>query len=336
MTKPRILATKSLDRAIESLFSERFEFHIAKDASIESIAEAAQRLDPQGMVVRDDLPDTIAELAPSLVHIARHGSGVDVIPVKACSDAGICISRVPGGNAVSVAEWCLSQILSLLHRLPDIVEASRNEGWSIARKRFTGAAVDLAEKKVLILGFGAIAQHLSHMLCIGLRAKVTIACRRPEAFKAEHASLEFISMSEALAALPQTEVLVPCIALSASTEGLVSQSWFDALPARAIVVNASRGEVLDEQAMCKALVEGRLAGAAIDVVASRSLASDSPLWQTPRLVITPHLAGHTADAHQRNGMSCLEALTESLLLNQCPKHAINPEVWPQALERMRN
>lgn len=92
MTKPRILATKSLDRAIESLFLERFDFHIAKDASIESIAEAAQRLDPQGMVVRDDLPDTIAELAPSLVHIARHGSGVDVIPVKACSDAGICNS----------------------------------------------------------------------------------------------------------------------------------------------------------------------------------------------------------------------------------------------------
>ena len=82
MTKPRILATKSLDRAIESLFLERFDFRIAKDASIESIAEAAQRLDPQGMVVRDDLPDTIAELAPSLVHIARHGSGVDVIPVS--------------------------------------------------------------------------------------------------------------------------------------------------------------------------------------------------------------------------------------------------------------
>lgn len=332
--KPRVLATKSLDAEIEGLFRDRFDFHIAEDSSVASIAKAARRLDPQGMVVRDDLPEEIAELAPSLVHIARHGSGVDVIPVQACHEAGICVSRVPGGNAVSVAEWCLSQVLSLLHRLPEIIAATRREGWFPARKRFTGAAVDLAGKKVLILGYGAIAQHLSHMLSIGLRARVTIACRRPDAWRAAQTSLEFIELSQAQTALPDTEVLIPCLALSSATAGLINQQWFQALPARAIVVNASRGEIIDESALCEALIEQRLAGAAIDVVASRSLTEDAALWQVPQLIITPHLAGHTADAHRRNGAACLEALSESLLRGECPQSAINPEVWPKALRRL--
>lgn len=332
--KPRVLATKSLDAEIEQLFRDRFDFHIAGDSSVASIAEAVRQVNPQGMVVRDDLPEAIAELAPSLVHIARHGSGVDVIPVQACHEAGICISRVPGGNAVSVAEWCLSQVLSLLHRIPEITHATRRDGWALARKRFTGAAVDLAGKKVLILGYGAIAQALSHMLSIGLHAQVTVACRRPDAFRAAQTSLRFIALSQAQAALPDTEVLIPCLALSAATAGLINHQWFEALPARAVFVNASRGEIINESALCKALIEQRLAGAAIDVVASRSLGENAALWQVPQLIITPHLAGHTADAHRRNGAACLEALSESLLRGQCPQAAINPEVWPQAVRRL--
>ncbi|NBQ78402.1 MAG: hypothetical protein EBT99_07110 [Betaproteobacteria bacterium] len=306
--KPRVLATKSLDAEIEQLFRDRFDFHIAGDSSVASIAEAVRQVNPQGMVVRDDLPEAIAELAPSLVHIARHGSGVDVIPVQACHEAGICISRVPGGNAVSVAEWCLSQVLSLLHRIPEITHATRRDGW--------------------------IAQALSHMLSIGLHAQVTVACRRPDAFRAEQTSLRFIALSQAQAALPDTEVLIPCLALSAATAGLINHQWFEALPARAVFVNASRGEIINESALCKALIEQRLAGAAIDVVASRSLGENAALWQVPQLIITPHLAGHTADAHRRNGAACLEALSESLLRGQCPQAAINPEVWPQAVRRL--
>ena len=335
MPKARVLATKALDPDIERLFCEQFDFQIASDPSIESITQALYAFRPQGLVVRDDLPEDLPQMAPGLIHIARHGSGVDVIPVAACTQAGICISRVPGGNARSVAEWCLAQTLALLHRIHEIVQSAKSMGWSLTRSRYTGQATDLTKKKVLLLGFGAIAQDLSRMLCLGLGAELTVACRRPETIRPESYGLDqqsvgFIHLDHAYHHLGQTDVLIPCLSLNEATRGIVNADWFKALPPHAIIVNASRGEIVDESAMCEALRRGSIAAAAIDVVSKRSLPIDDPLWTVPRLFITPHLAGHTADAHQRNSSACLQAVTEALILDQCPKEAINPEVWARA------
>jgi D-3-phosphoglycerate dehydrogenase len=131
----------------------------------------------------------------------------------------------------------------------------------------------------------------------------------------------------------QADVLVPCVPLTDQTRGLISAEVIATMKPGALFVNASRGEVVDEAALIAALRGGHLGGAALDVITDRQGRQGTGLPDLPNLVVTPHLAGHTADAAERNGRSVIEALEAVLLDGQRPRHLVNASAWVPMLAR---
>jgi len=326
-SRPRVLSTRPLGPAIAATLAERFELRVSPAPHAEVIARALAAFDPHAVIVRDDLPAETCVLAPSLLHLARHGVGLDVIPMAACAQHGVTVSNVPGGNATSVAEWCVAQILALLHSLPQIGASMRSQGWTATRAAFSGRAHDLAGRQVGLIGCGAIGSALATMLHAGLGARVSAHTRSPSRLPA------FVVAQDFAQCVAQADVLVPCVPLTDQTRGLISAEAIATMKPGALFVNASRGEVVDEAALIAALRSGQLGGAALDVIIDRQGRQGTGLPDLPNLVVTPHLAGHTADAAERNGRSVIEALEAVLLGGQRPRHLVNESAWAPMLAR---
>ncbi|MBP6813582.1 MAG: hypothetical protein KA169_01750, partial [Burkholderiaceae bacterium] len=177
--RPRVLITKRLTEPVERALAGRFEILNSPGHDPVSIGQAASGFDPHALVVRDDLPEDICERAPSLLHVARHGVGLDVIPMAQCARHQVTVSNVPGGNAISVAEWCVAQMLALAHSLPQIGASMRERGWGATRTAFSGRAHDLSGRQVGLIGCGAIGSALARMLHFGFGVRVTAFVRSP-------------------------------------------------------------------------------------------------------------------------------------------------------------
>lgn len=327
MSRPRVLVTKRLIEPVDRALAERFEVLNSPASDPTSIEQAAMGFAPHAIVVRDDLPETLCARVPSLLHIARHGVGLDVIPMAECERHAITVSNVPGGNAISVAEWCVAQMLALAHALPAIGASMRTQGWARTRMAFSGKAHDLSGRRVGLIGCGAIGTALARMLHHGFGVRVCAHTRTPSSLP------DFVHAVDLDTCWRESDVIVPCVPLTPQTRGLVSAQAIARMKPTAFVINASRGEVIDEAALLEALAQGRLAGAALDVVAQRHWGDDSPPPDRPNLVITPHLAGHTEDAAHHNGASVIEALEAVLLHARPPRHLVNPRAWEPMLAR---
>ncbi len=323
MTKRRILVTGELPAATRAALERRGAVTIAPDASADTLRRAAR--DADVLVVRHRLPEDLFEAAPQLLGVVRHGAGGDFIPVGAATARGILVANVPGANAGAVAEYCVMQILNLL-RSPQRAEALMREvGWDKARGA-TPNGRELRGLPVGILGYGAIGSRLAHILSFGFQAQVKVWMRRPERLPAWAAPLPIERL------LAESDIIVPCVPHAAETHHLLSADRIAQMKPSTLVVNASRGAVIDEAALLSALREGRLAGAALDVFEAASPQPGEPLLRTGNLLVTPHMAGNTREAHSRIGIECTAEIIR-ILDGERPRNLVNPEAWGRHLAR---
>ena len=321
-----VVSTRALASDVTARARALFDFRVAPDPGEASLRALLH--DAHAVIARDDLPDDLCAIAPRLIIVARHGVGLDVVPLTACSAHGVLVSNVPGGNARSVAEFAVMRMLMLARHQPGVDAALREEGWEAARRQYSGRALDLHGRRAGILGYGAIAAALAPILHFGFGMEVQVCTREPARLPSWAAAVT----KEALARTCQ--FVLPCVALNAQTQGLVDAAFLKAMRRDAWLINVSRGEIIDQDALVERLRGGHLAGAALDVVRERRLAPDHPLLSLPNVLISPHLAGHTADANLRNGMSALDSLESMLLRGEMPPLAVNAEqAWPAAHAR---
>ncbi|OZI53541.1 NAD(P)-dependent oxidoreductase [Bordetella genomosp. 5] len=317
----RALAPEAMTRA-----RALFDFRVALDPGEASLRVALR--DAHAVIARDDLPEDLCTLAPRLIMVARHGVGLDVVPLAACSEHGVLVSNVPGGNARSVAEFAVMRMLMLAREQSRIDAAMHEAGWDETRSRYSGRALELYGRRAGILGYGAIAAALAPMLHFGFGMEVYVSTRDPARLPA------WVRPASPEALAQACQFVLPCVALNAQTRGLVDAAFLAAMRRDAWLVNVSRGEVIDQDALVERLRGGHLAGAALDVVRERRLDADHPLLKLPGVLVSPHLAGHTADANLRNGMSALDSLESVLLRGESPPLAVNAEqAWPAAHAR---
>ncbi len=214
-----------------------------------------------------------------------HSAGADRQVYLDLIARGVILTTSSGASASLVAQTALTGLLSLSRRFPQLAAAQRAHIWAPFFK--TGLPPDLEGQTVMIVGWGPIGQKLGTWLgALGLNI---IVVRQSAEARVEGARV--ISFAEFNATLPQTDWLVLACPLTAQTTNLVSAKALALIKSSAHIINISRGAVIDEPAMIDALKNDRLAGAYLDVFAQEPLAADSPLWDLPNVIATPHTAG---------------------------------------------
>jgi phosphoglycerate dehydrogenase-like enzyme len=252
-----------------------------------------QHLDAEALVVWGNRADDLRAVAgrmPRLRWVQTLAAGPDVVLGAGFPDDVVVTSGV-GLHDRPVTEHALTLVLALLRRLPQAIAAQAEHRWAgelggLQPLHPEDAVTTLLGARVLVWGFGNIGQHLAPLLR-ALGAQVRGAGRSA----GERSGFPVVAEDELDAELRQTDVLVMILPATEATTHALDAARLAALPRHALVVNVGRGTTVDEPALVAALAEGRIAGAALDVTEVEPLPADSPLWDAPNLLLTPHAAG---------------------------------------------
>lgn len=241
------------------------------------------------------------DAAPNLRIIARHGVGVDDVDVAEAARRGILVTRSPGSNTRAVAEHTLALILALAKDLPRLSAG-------VASGRWRGADTivrDIHGLRLGLVGCGGIGQAVARLAgAFGMDVS---------AYTPSGRELPGIRRAPDLPALlASSDVLSLHLPLLPATRGLIGPAELALLPRGATLVNTSRGGLVNEAALLAALDSGHLSGAGLDVTAPEPPAPDDPLRRHPGVILTPHVAGVTADSMVAMGVMAAECIAAVL------------------------
>jgi D-3-phosphoglycerate dehydrogenase len=239
----------------------------------------------------------VLEAAKRLKVIGVHGVGVDHIDTDFVRDKGVQIIRTPEALTDSVAEFTVGLMLSLLRKIPRADVAIRGGDW---HKKYTDlVGVDLKGKTVGIVGLGrigsAVAKRLKAFEVNLIYAKRVRAIEVEKQLGLKHVKLDQL--------LRKSDIISIHLPLTPETHHMISHEEFSLMKSGVYIVNTSRGAVIDEKALCDALVSGKVAGAALDVFESEPLRINSPLITLDNVILTPHLAASSEEALVRMAMT---------------------------------
>jgi D-3-phosphoglycerate dehydrogenase len=263
--------------------------------------------------------------APVLEVVGRHGVGLDNVDIAAALERRIPVTYTPYGPTESTAEHALLLILAAARRLAQLDRAVRDGNWQI-RDRLEVMGRELDGMTLGVVGFGRIGQRLAGMCRDALHMQVRVY--DPYLDAETVAAWGAVQMADLVELASQVDVLSVHAPLTPQTRGLVSRDVIRAMKPGAILVNTSRGPLVDEGALVEALEEGHLGGAGIDVYDPQPPAPDHPLYGFDQVVLTPHVASFTREGRRRMGLTVVEDVLRALR-GERPEYLANPEVWDQ-------
>jgi phosphoglycerate dehydrogenase-like enzyme len=254
---------------------------------------------------------------PKLRVIARMGLGYDRVDVAAASEVGVLVSITPGTLEPAVAEWTVTHILAVRRRLLMADRAVRAGRWKLPQvisPSLFGATVGL-------IGLGRIGREVVKRLAgFGCTIIGTDPIADPREWREQG-----VDVVDLEALLEQSDVVSLHVPLSDTTRGMIGAKELARMRRSAVLINTSRGGLIDEAALAAAIQEGRLAGAGLDVFAEEPLAVSSPLCGLNDVVLTGHIAYATEVAARAAAQGAIDAVVK-LAGGQVPVGALNPEV----------
>ena len=297
--KKKILVVQPIHEKALALLDNRPDvlYEVITDLSEKNLLRLAPSAD--AITVRDaKLSSAVIEKAASVKVISRHGVGYDNIPVTDCSKRGIPVTIVGPVNAVAVAEHTLFLLFAAARVGVELDHAVRTGNFAA---RASTRSVELNGKKLLLIGFGQIGREVARRAsALGM----SIIVYDPYASSNIDISVTFIgSLDEALKQANAISLHVP---LTDQTRNILGKRGLSLLPKGAIVVNASRGGLLDEEALAEAVASGALHGAGLDTFDVEPLPVTSPLIANRRIVLSPHSAALTEDTLIAMGVKTVE------------------------------
>ncbi len=254
--------------------------------------------------------------APDLKLITVFGSGVDGVDLAEATRRKIPVVNGRGGGAIAVAEQVVSMMMALARNLPQYHEDMRDGIW----KSMMGS--ELFGKTVGIVGVGAIGGQLARILSQGFHMKVLAHDIVPNPELTKQYGVQYIAMEELFSKADFVSVHTP---LLPSTRGMVHDRLLGLMKPSAYLVNASRGGVVDESALHTALLEGKIAGAGLDVFAQEPPA-ENPFAQMNNVVLSPHVAANTPETVFRIGKLLEENIRDVLAGRPPHQNIVNREV----------
>ena len=304
---PKVLVSDKLSETAVQIFRDRgidvtFDPSIGKDK--EKLLSVIGEYD--GLAIRSATKATakIIEAATNLKVIARAGIGVDNVDIPAASKKGVIVMNTPFGNSITTAEHAIAMMFAVARQIPEASTSTHAGKWE--KSRFMG--VELTNKTLGVVGAGNIGGIVCER-ARGLKMKVIAFDPFLSEERAEKLGVTKVELDELLGRADFITFHVP---LTDKTRNILSRENIAKLKPGVRIVNCARGGLVDEEALAEALKDGHVAGAAFDVFAVEP-ATDSPLFNLPNVVVTPHLGAATTEAQENVALQVAEQMSDYLL-----------------------
>lgn len=325
---PKVLVSDKLSETAVQIFRDRgidvtFEPDLGKDkvALLKIIGEY------DGLAIRSATKATekIINNATNLKVIGRAGIGVDNVDIPAASKKGVIVMNTPFGNSITTAEHAIAMMMAVARQIPAASASTHAGKWE--KSRFMG--VELTAKTLGVIGAGNIGSIVCNR-AQGLKMKVIAYDPFLSEERAAKIGVTKVEMDELLA---QSDFITFHVPLTDKTRNILSRDAIAKLKPGVRIVNCARGGLVDEEALAEAIKSGHVAGAGFDVFAVEP-ATDSPLFNLPNVVVTPHLGAATTEAQENVAIQVAEQMSDYLLTGAVSNALNMPSVTAQEAKVM--
>lgn len=303
MTKPFIVFSDGCDKEIFENISRNpaLEVHPKAKVSQDELKTLLPKV--EGLVIRSatKVNKELIDAAPNLKYVVRAGEGTDNIDKAYCAQKGIKVSNTPGANNNSAAEHAVALMMTVLRKTAAADASMKRGEWN--KDAFTGN--ELTNKTVGIMGFGRIGQIVAKRIS-GFEPKVLFF--DPMVHGSQVTWAEKVNTLDEL--FSRSDIVTIHTPLIDATKGVVNANLLSKMKPTAILVNAARGKIVNENDLYEALQTKKIKGAGFDVFASEPLEADSKLKHLDNIVLTPHLGGSTEEAQFRVGEMAAHQVVE--------------------------
>ena len=298
----KVTMTEAICKEGMALLEDKARIFVAHDAHPHNYLDQLKDTDMFIVRVADKgaVDKETMESSPALKVIGRPGIGYDSVDVETATRLGIPVVVTPGANNRSVAEHAVTLMLALSKNMIEADAEQRKGNWKI---RDAKKAFEVEEKTCLIIGLGTIGKIIAH-LCLGLDMKVIgydtfLTAEQMSAMGVEKYEDKF----EALKVADVVIVQMPLI--EGVTNNTIAKAELDAMKPTALLVNCSRGEIVNEPDLCAALRSGSIAGAGLDVFWNEPTHVDDEILSCPNVIVSPHSAAQTREAVIKMATMCV-------------------------------
>jgi D-3-phosphoglycerate dehydrogenase len=250
------------------------------------------------------ITDQVLANAPNLKVIGRAGVGVDNIDVEAATKRGIVVMNAPGGNTITTAEHTISLMLSLARNIPQGTASLRAGGWE--KKSLTG--IEITGKTLGIVGLGHIGKIVAER-AIGLKMHVIASDPFVSKSSAREINVDLVTFDELLSLSDFITLHVPRLK---ETAGMINADMIQKMKPGVRIINCSRGEVIDLDALHEAVQEGHVGGAALDVFPKEPPETSLSIFKNPKIIFTPHLGASTGEAQDKVATMIADQISDYL------------------------
>ncbi|WP_297464852.1 D-2-hydroxyacid dehydrogenase [Thermococcus sp.] len=299
-----LVAAPLHEKAIEILKKAGFEVVYEEYPDEDRLVELVRDVDAIIVRSKPKITRRVIEAAPKLKVIGRAGVGLDNIDLEAAKERGIKVVNSPGASSRSVAELVFGLLFAVARKIAFADRKMREGVW--AKKQCMG--IELEGKTIGVVGFGRIGYQVAK-IANAFGMKVLLYDPYPDEKRAMEVGGTFVSLEDLF---KESDVVTLHVPLVESTYHLVNEDRLRLMKPRAILINAARGAVVDTNALVKALGEGWIYGAGLDVFEEEPLPKDHPLTKLDNVVLTPHIGASTEEAQMRAGVQVAEQIVKIL------------------------
>ena len=281
-------------------------------------------------LLTDRIDNELLDQAPTLLVVSNMATGFDNIDLEAASRLGVLVTRTPGVLSETTAEFTIALMFAAARRIVEGDRQTRIGEWKTWGPEIL-LGQDLAGSTLGIIGMGGIGVEVA-LRARSLHMRVVYRSRtRKMALERRH-GMQFMELEELLRDSDFVSLHVP---LTPETRHLIKASTLRLMKVTAILVNTARGPLVDQKALYAALIEGRIAGAALDVTDPEPMDPQDALLTLPNVIVTPHIASASVATRSRMAMLAAENLVQALSA-RVPKHAVNRDIsrkWRARVKR---
>lgn len=250
--------------------------------------------------------NTLKQAPRNLKIISRFGTGYESIDIRAAGELGIAVANTPGVNATAVADLTLGLMIAVARKIPQLDKKARQGEW----ERFIG--IGLSNKTLGIIGLGSIGRE------VAIRAKgfsMNIMAFDPyiDEKYVQHQNIKVSSLEQIF---KEADFITLHLPVTKETGKMINRETISKMKRNAILINAARGKLVDEEALYEALVNREIAGAGLDVF-EQEPPKNTSLFKLDNVVVTPHIGGHTQEASELMAKTAIENVVSYLENNKC-------------------